>query len=152
MNWQIKLFSELTNNELYDILKLRVDVFIVEQTCYYADLDGLDTQAQVRHLLAYSQNKVTAYLRALPPGLAYPDCASIGRVITSPEYRGTGLGNELLRRGLALCQQYWPNAPVKISAQDRLKEYYAKHGFVAVSKPYLQDGMPHIAMLREADK
>jgi len=151
--WQTKHFSDLSLNQLYDVLKLRVDVFVVEQTCFYPDLDGdkdlLDRHPQTLHLLGYQAEQLVAYLRILPKGQNYPNNVSIGRVVTAPQARGGGLGHELMIQGLALCQQEFPNEIIKISAQQHLKAYYQKHGFTQVSEMYLEDDIPHIAMIRE---
>ena len=151
--WQTKRFEELSLNQLYDVLKLRVDVFVVEQTCFYPDLDGdkglLDRHPQTLHLLGYQAEQLVAYLRILPKGQNYPNNVSIGRVVTAHQARGGGLGHELMNQGLALCQKDFPNESIKISAQQHLKAYYQKHGFTQVSEMYLEDDIPHIAMIRE---
>jgi ElaA protein len=151
--WQTKGFEELSLNQLYDVLKLRVDIFVVEQTCFYPDLDGeknlLDRHPQTLHLLGYQAEQLVAYLRILPKGQNYPDNVSIGRVVTATQARGGGLGHELMTEGLRMCQQYFPNEIIKISAQQHLKSYYQKHGFTQVSEMYLEDDIPHIAMIRE---
>ena len=151
--WQTKRFSELSLNQLYDVLKLRVDVFVVEQTCFYPDLDSdknlLDRHPQTLHLLGYQSEQVVAYLRILPKGQSYPEHVSIGRVVTAPQARGDGLGHELMTEGITLCQQYFPNESIKISAQQHLKAYYQVHGFTQVSEMYLEDDIPHIAMIRQ---
>ncbi len=149
MVWRIKPFYELTNDELYGLLKLRIDVFVVEQKCYYADLDELDRHPKAQHLFLEDENRIIAYLRALPPNLVYPGCAAIGRVATSSQNRNTGLGKELLQRGIELCDQQWPDVPIKIAAQEYLKNYYARQGFVPISDSYMEDGIPHIDMLRD---
>ena len=91
---------------------------------------------------------MTAYLRILPKGLTYPNNISIGRVVTAQSARGSGLGHELMRKGLALCLNIFPNDTVKISAQEHLEKYYNQHGFERVSEMYLEDDIPHIAMLK----
>ncbi len=153
--WQCKTFSALSLNQLYDALKLRVDIFVVEQTCFYPDLDGdkdlLDRHPQTLHLLGYQDEKLVAYLRILPKGQNYPENVSIGRVVIAVDARGGGLGHELMNEALQLCQQYFPHENIKISAQQHLKQYYQKHGFAQVSDMYLEDGIPHIGMIREAD-
>ncbi|MBU2872284.1 GNAT family N-acetyltransferase [Colwellia sp. E2M01] len=161
VTWRHKKFSQLSLEQLYDMLKLRADVFVVEQNCVYPDLDGendcLDRHSQTIHLLGYQNTDMTnakgeqlvAHLRILAKGQSYPRHISIGRVVTATHARGNGLGHELLTKGLTLCQQYFPNEPIKISAQQHLKTYYAKHGFEQVSAMYLEDGIPHIAMIRD---
>ncbi len=151
--WQTKTFTELSLNQLYDVLKLRVDIFVVEQTCFYPDLDGekgqLDRHPQTLHLLGYQDDQLVAYLRILPKGQSYPNNISIGRVVIAVNARGGGLGHELMTEALSLCQKYFPCEDIKISAQQHLKSYYQKHGFTQVSEMYLEDDIPHIAMLRE---
>lgn len=151
--WQTKNFSELTLNQLYDVLKLRIDVFVVEQTCFYPDLDSnnnqLDRHSNTLHLLGYQAERLVAYLRILPKGQSYSDYVSIGRVVTASQARGAGLGHELMENGISLCEQNFPNESIKISAQQHLKAYYQQHGFTQVSEMYLEDDIPHIAMIRE---
>jgi len=146
--WKNKTFSQLNTNELYDLLKLRIDIFVVEQTCFYPDLDDHDRHPQTQHLFCYQNNVMTAYLRILPKGLTYPEYISIGRVVIAPSARGTGLGHELMRVGLAKCLTCFPNEIVKISAQEHLEKYYNQHGFERVSDMYLEDDIPHIGMLK----
>ncbi len=151
--WQAKTFTELSLNQLYDLLKLRVDIFVVEQTCFYPDLDGekdqLDRHPNTLHLLGYQGDKLVGYLRVLPKGQSYPNNISIGRVVIAVNARGCGLGHELMAKGISLCHQYFPSEVIKISAQQHLRAYYHEHGFSQVSDMYLEDGIPHIAMLRD---
>ena len=150
MNWQIKTFSELTTTELYDLLKLRVDVFVVEQECYYPDLDDLDRQPNVLHLLGYNDNsELLAYSRLLPPGLVYEDESAIGRVVVAEAGRGLKLGVELMQRAVDKVDERWPDVTCHISAQEHLKKFYQGIGFKQISDMYLEDGIPHIAMRRE---
>lgn len=151
MIWLEKDFESLTNNELYEVLKARIDVFVVEQTCYYPDIDDKDRAEGTVHLMAYEGGELMAYLRALAPGVSYEGKASLGRVLTTEAARGKGAGHELLRRGIALCQQHWPGIDIKISAQQHLKGYYGAQGFEQVSDMYLEDDIPHIAMLRAGE-
>lgn len=148
LNWKNKTFSQLNTNELYDLLKLRIDIFVVEQTCFYPDLDDHDRHPLTQHLFCYQNGVMTAYLRILPKGLTYPDYISIGRVVIAPCARGSGLGHELMRVGLAQCLTCFPNDTVKISAQEHLEKYYNQHGFERVSEMYLEDDIPHIGMLK----
>ncbi|MDM8357767.1 GNAT family N-acetyltransferase [Pandoraea communis] len=150
MEWICKSFDELGSTLLYRILAARSAVFVVEQQCPYQDVDGRDLHslhlvAQVRD--ASDQPQIAAYLRLLPPGLAY-DEASIGRVITASSHRGTGLGRELLTRAIAIAEVQWPSAPLRIGAQAYLEAFYGAFGFVKVSEPYDEDGIMHIEMLR----
>lgn len=148
VTWYCKSFSSLNTTELYDFLKLRIDVFVVEQTCYYPDLDDHDRHADTLHLFCYQNEVMTAYLRILPTGLTYQEHISIGRVVIAPEARGTGLGHELMTVALAECKKAFPTNSLKISAQEHLEKYYNKHGFERVSNMYLEDNIPHIAMIK----
>jgi ElaA protein len=154
--WQTKKFTELSLNQLYDVLKLRVDIFVVEQTCFYPDLDSdrdlLDRHPDTLHLLGYQEEQLVAYLRILPKGQSYPDHISIGRVVTAFQARGAGLGHELMSEGILQCQQRFPNESIKISAQQHLKAYYQQYGFTQVSEMYLEDDIPHIAMIRDCSE
>jgi ElaA protein len=147
-NWQNKTFLQLTTDELYDLLKLRIDVFVVEQTCFYPDLDEHDRHPETRHLFCYQNNVMTAYLRILPKGLTYQDYVSIGRVVTAPCVRNTGLGHELMKVALTQCLKLFPTDTLKISAQEHLEKFYNQHGFTRVSEMYLEDDIPHIAMVK----
>lgn len=147
IQWQCKTFEQLTINELYDAIKLRIDVFVVEQTCYYPDLDDCDRAPETLHLYCYQNNKMAAYLRILPKGLTYPDYVSIGRVVTAPSARGQGLAHQMMEKALQVCLQSFPNENIKISAQEYLEDFYIKHHFKRVSDMYLEDNIPHIAMI-----
>jgi ElaA protein len=142
--WSWTRFEDLGVRGLYDILALRCRVFILEQGPYL-DPDGVD--AACWHLQGRDDAGVLqAYLRAVDPGIKYAE-PSIGRVITAPEVRGTGLGRTLMREGLARCARQWPGQGVRISAQARLHDFYAGMGFVAVGDEYLEDHIPHREML-----
>ncbi|MBL4765327.1 MAG: GNAT family N-acetyltransferase [Colwellia sp.] len=151
--WQTKHFNELSLDQLYDLLKLRVDVFVVEQRCYYPDLDSeqnqLDRHQKTLHLLGYQGSTLVAYLRILAQGQSYPNYISIGRVATAKSVRGSGLGHELMSAGLKISQQHFANQSIKISAQQHLLKYYQHHGFEQVSAMYLEDNIPHIAMIKK---
>ncbi len=147
IHWQIKRFAELNINELYDLLKLRIDVFVVEQTCYYPDLDDLDRHPDTLHMFCYQHEKMTAYLRILPKGLSYADHPAIGRVIIEKSARGTGLGHQMMTKAIETCQQVFPEQTIKISAQQHLEKFYQHHGFNTCSEMYLEDGIPHVSML-----
>ena len=139
--WHEKPFDELTPHELYALMALRQRVFVVEQRCAYLDADGLDPLS--RHLWATRGDKIVAYLRIVEAGAKYVELA-IGRVITAQEARRTGVGRELMRRGIAACG----NAPIRISAQAHLESFYNELGFRRASSLYDEDGIPHIEMLR----
>lgn len=149
MNWQIKHFSELTTHELYDILKLRVDVFVVEQTCYYPELDDLDRHPDTLHVFCYKNDALAAYLRILPKGTSYKEYPSIGRVVISESTRGTGLGHDLIKVGISACEEHFNTSTIKISAQEHLVKFYQQHEFEVVTEGYLEDGIPHVGMLRK---
>ena len=144
--WQWRAFAELTPHELYSILHLRALVFVVEQTCAYNDLDGYDLASH--HLFTQdADSRVIAYLRLLPPGVKYAE-PSLGRVVTHPDARRTGLGVELMREGLRRVAADFPGTGVRIGAQRRLEQFYRSLGFVTVSAPYDEDGIEHVEMLR----
>ncbi|MBS0026404.1 GNAT family N-acetyltransferase [Chitinophaga sp. 22321] len=146
MNWKIKSFEELTTAELYAILHLRSEVFVIEQNCAYQDLDYSDQKAL--HLMGTDDSGVLlAYTRIFGPGIKYTE-ASIGRVVTSPLVRGKGAGRELMERSIAELQQHYGKIPIKIGAQQYLQKFYGTLGFEQTSEMYLEDGIPHIEMLR----
>lgn len=150
--WKVKHFNSLSLNELYDLLKLRIDVFVVEQTCYYPDLDGekdqLDRHQDTLHLLGYQNDSLVAYSRILAQGQSYENYISIGRVAIAQQARGSGLGHLLMQQALKLCHQYFPKQPIKISAQEHLIKFYQQHDFIQISDMYLEDNIPHVTMLR----
>jgi len=150
MQWLSKTFKQLDVNQLYDILKLRCDVFVVEQTCYYPDLDDKDRNSHALHLMAYEDKQLVAYARLLPPGCSYDTMSSLGRVVTSANQRGKGTGHKLLTQSLQLIDEHWPDVTCHISAQEHLQQYYQRHGFTSVGEPYLEDDIPHIGMQRPA--
>jgi ElaA protein len=141
VEWHDRSFQQLAVEELYEILALRQRVFILEQACLYADADGLDPAS--RHLWAASSAGIAAYLRIVPAGAKFPE-VSIGRVIVAPAARGTGLGYELMRRGIAAVA----GQPIRTAAQAHLEKFYAQLGFVRVSDNYDDDGIAHVDMLR----
>lgn len=145
--WQWRAFAELTPHELYSILQLRALVFVVEQACAYNDLDGYD-EASYHLFTQDADGRVVACLRLLPPGVKYAE-PSLGRVVTHPDTRRTGLGLELMREGLRRTAVDFPGAAIRIGAQRRLEEFYRSLGFVTVSPPYDEDGIEHVEMLRE---
>ncbi|EGU44173.1 ElaA protein [Vibrio ichthyoenteri ATCC 700023] len=148
--WKALPFSQLTNHELYQLLKLRVDVFVVEQTCPYPELDNNDTLDGVIHLLGYQQDELVACARLLPKGVTYPSI-SIGRVATKQSARGDGLGHKLLQQAITKCSQIWPDQTIEIGAQQHLTAFYQQHSFVQTSEMYLEDGIPHVDMKRRYD-
>lgn len=146
MNWILKPWCELTTDELYGLLALRVEVFVVEQTCPFQDLDGLDRRDGVLHLLGWQDGALVAYARLMAPGVAKAQQVVIGRVVTSPEARGDGLGHRLMQQALQECARLWPGVSIYLGAQAHLQGFYGRHGFTAVGEPYLEDDIPHIGM------
>ncbi|ELM3750692.1 TPA: GNAT family N-acetyltransferase [Aeromonas dhakensis] len=146
MNWILKPWCELTTDELYDLLALRVEVFVVEQTCPFQDLDGLDRRDGVLHLLGWQDGALVAYARLMAPGVAKSEQVVIGRVVTAPEARGDGLGHRLMQQALQECARLWPGVSIYLGAQAHLQGFYGRHGFTAVGEPYLEDDIPHIGM------
>ncbi|MCG6202069.1 GNAT family N-acetyltransferase [Psychromonas antarctica] len=146
MYWLCLSFSELSSKQLYELIKLRIDVFMVEQNCLYPELDDKDHASGVRHLLGYQQNNLVAYARLLPPGISYQQ-VSIGRIVTAKKSRQNGCGKALLTTVLQQCQQLWPAQDIKIGAQCYLIDFYQSFGFERVSNDYMEDGIAHLDML-----
>jgi ElaA protein len=142
----IKYFNELTVTELYSILRLRSEVFVVEQNCVYQDIDNKDMKCY--HLMLFKDNELAAYARLVPPGLSFNEM-SIGRVVSNPRYRGTGAGRILMKLAIEKCQQVFGEGAIQIGAQAYLLNFYSSLGFIAVSPPYDEDGIPHIDMIRK---
>lgn len=146
INWLCKSFAALTPDELYAILQLRNEVFIVEQNCPYQDCDNIDLPSL--HFMGWQQNKLIAYTRLIPSGISYPE-TSIGRVVTSPTVRRTKIGKELMERSISKLHELFGDQPIKIGAQLYLKKFYESFGFLQCSEVYLEDGIEHIKMLRK---
>jgi len=144
ITWQCKSFAGLTNTELYKILQLRNEVFVVEQNCAYQDCDNKDLLSH--HLAAWKNEHIVAYSRILPPGIAYPDAASIGRVVTSSSERGQDLGRQLMSKSLENLYLLFGQVAVIIGAQLYLKKFYQSFSFVQEGEIYLEDNIPHITM------
>ena len=147
ITWYHKYFNDLTTKELYQILQLRNEVFIVEQNCPFQDLDDKDFKCF--HLIGFDTNsqKIMAYARIVPAGVSYTE-ASIGRVVTSPRARGGGIGKVLMEKSIQLLEELYGNVPIRIGAQFYLKKFYESLGFQAFGKIYLEDGIEHILMDR----
>ncbi len=141
----IKSFSELTSNELYAILQLRSEVFVVEQNCVYQDIDFKDQKAL--HIIGFKNDKVIAYTRIFKPG-DYFKIASIGRVLVAKNERKYGYGHIIIKHSITAIKNNFNETTIKISAQKYLKEFYESHKFIQVGKEYLEDGIPHIGMLK----
>ena len=137
----IKPFKELTLHDLYSFLKLRVDIFVVEQNCPYPELDGADEKAI--HLYIKEDDGVIAYLRIIP---SKTGTARIGRVVTKIEHRGKGLSSQLMKRAMEYIREHYPEDTMILSAQEHLQDYYGSFGFKPVSEVYLEDGIPHVDM------
>ncbi len=149
VTFQCLPFEALSLRQLYAALALRQEVFVVEQTCYYQDADGKDFDAW--HLLgANTAGELVAYARILPKGVAYAEYPAIGRIITSAKVRGTGAGRALVARAIAECESLFGTGPIKIGAQSYLEHFYRGFGFEVVGEPYLEDGIPHLHMIRQA--
>jgi ElaA protein len=146
LHWRWHGWHGLDPDTLHAFLKLRAEVFVVEQHCAYPDIDGLDPQCE--HLCGFdAQGQLVAYLRLLAPGLKSPEPA-IGRVVVARSARQHGAGRALMREGMRRCQERWPDQPVFIAAQEYLQRFYESLGFIAVSRSYLEDGIPHVNMRR----
>jgi ElaA protein len=145
VQWLLKKFEELTPYQLYAILQLRNEVFVVEQNCVFQDTDDKDQQSM--HFMGFLNNKLVAYTRLVPPGVAYEE-VSIGRVVTSPSVRRSGIGKELMQRSIDTVYRLFGEVPIKIGAQLYLKKFYESLGFKQVSEVYLEDGIEHIYMIR----
>ncbi len=141
-----KHFKELSTIELYEIMKLRIEVFSVEQNCPYQDADGKDLECW--HLMIYNSNKtLIAYSRIVPIGVSYTNYTSIGRVVTSLSVRMQGIGKLLMEKSIEQTKQLFPDIPLKISAQAYLRKFYTELGFKATGEEYIEDHIPHIGMV-----
>ena len=145
IRWRFSTFDALSLTELYAVLALRSEVFVVEQVCAFQDIDGADTHAM--HLLGTTSEQLVAYARCFAAGVKYKE-ASIGRVVIRSAVRGSGTGHALMRRALASMARQWGQQPIRIGAQARLEHFYGQHGFVKTGAPYIEDGIAHIEMLR----
>ncbi len=142
---QVKSFQELSLEEFHDIIALRIQIFIIEQNCPYQEVDGKDKLAH--HLFFKNEmDEIIAVTRILPQGIYYAEVA-IGRVGVHEDYRGTGLGNQLMADSMNFVRDKYGEVPVRLSAQKHLENYYGNHGFKSTGKEYLEDGIPHVEML-----
>ena len=142
----LKAFHELSVDELYDLLRLRSEVFVVEQNCVFLDLDDKDQKCY--HLLLYQENELVAYTRIVPAGLSYKEVA-IGRVVSSPAYRGRGLGREVMELTLTSCNQLFGPCDIRLGAQTYALGFYESLGFKSDGDTYDEDGIEHIEMVRK---
>ncbi|HVU99363.1 MAG TPA: GNAT family N-acetyltransferase [Puia sp.] len=144
INWSIKPFDQLTQQELYAILRLRSEVFVVEQNCVFLDMDNKDQHCE--HIMAWRGSLLAAYSRIVPAGISYVE-SSIGRIVTSPAARGSGIGRELLVKSIDYLYGLYGRCDIRIGAQYYLKKFYTSFGFVQKGEIYLEDGIEHIEML-----
>ncbi len=144
--FKVKSYQELTRDELYALLQLRAEVFVVEQDCVYQDVDGKDDKAL--HVLGFSANALLAYTRVFPPG-AYFEQASIGRVVVQEKERAKKYGYDLMKRSIQAVEERYETTTIKLSAQTYLKKFYNTLGFKETGEEYLEDGIPHLAMIKE---
>ncbi len=144
ITWTLSAFDALTNQALYALLQLRAEVFVVEQGCAFQDLDGFDAQAV--HLQGDIGGRLVAYARCFGPGAKCTE-ASLGRIVTRNNMRGTGLGHVLLRRSITAIGELWGAQAIRIGAQARLRNFYQCHGFIDAGLPYVEDGIDHLEML-----
>ena len=145
ISWKFAAFDALSLTELYALLQLRSEVFVVEQACVFQDMDGADAAAM--HLLGTSGSQLVAYARCFAAGMKFKE-ASIGRIITRSALRGSGAGHVLVRHAIDSITQQWGPQAIRIGAQARLEHFYRQHGFEKTGEPYIEDGIPHIEMLR----
>jgi ElaA protein len=144
MTWLCKKFDDLASHELYAILQLRNEVFVVEQDCVFQDADNKDQYCY--HLMGWQENNLAAYSRIIPPEISYSE-SSIGRIVTSPKARGNGIGRVLVKQSIEQLYILFGKIPIKIGAQMYLQKFYESFGFRQTSDIYLEDDIPHIEML-----
>jgi ElaA protein len=146
INWSLKKFADLSPDELYAILRLRSEVFVIEQTCIFQDMDNKDQRSH--HLMGWQDDTLLAYTRLVPAGLAF-ELASIGRVVTSSKTRGTGAGRQLMLESIRQINNLYGEVPIRIGAQVYLRHFYESFGFKQTSDIYDEDGIDHIEMTRD---
>jgi ElaA protein len=144
INWQLKPFNQLSATELYQVLRLRSEVFVVEQNCVFLDMDNKDQACW--HLLGWKSHLLAASSRLVPPGIAY-DEMSIGRVVSSPQARGEGIGRQLMVESIVQCYKLFGENNIRIGAQLYLENFYKSLGFKTDGEIYIEDGIPHVEML-----
>jgi ElaA protein len=150
MKWILKKFSDLTTDELHDVLQLRINVFVVEQDCPYNEVDGKDKIAH--HLLGFNyKNEIIAYTRIFKPGDYYKQ-AAFGRVVVHNEYRNQKIGYDLVNKTILEMKKLFGNVDIKIGGQTYLKKFYKSFGFKQIGEGYIEDGIPHIFMVLETDQ
>ncbi len=148
--WRVLPFASLSLAELYAVLQLRTEVFVLEQNCVFQDMDGADTHAL--HVLGTDDNgALMGYARLFPAGVKFVE-ASIGRVVTHSHVRGSGMGHVLVQQAVDAVTGAWGAQPIRIGAQAHLKNFYQRHGFLDMGKPYIEDGIDHLEMLRQPEE
>lgn len=143
LKWRWHAWNELSPGTLHAFLKLRSDIFVVEQNCVFSDMDGRDPHCA--HLCGFEGETLVAYLRLVPSGLK-SETPALGRLVVMKSYRGRGLSRQAIELGLARCAEQFPHLPVRAQAQAHLAPFYQSLGFTAASAEYLEDGIPHIDM------
>lgn len=151
MQWHIVKFAELDTLTLYNLLQLRVDVFVVEQNCPYPELDDRDLDMNTRHIILKKGDKVIAYARVLAPSMVFDNFPAIGRLCVSQTARRLGLGRVLVEKSISVAKQLWPATDIYISAQCYLEQFYQQLGFTTAGESYLEDDIPHITMIYHHD-
>jgi ElaA protein len=147
IKFHVKKYEDLNLDELHDLFALRSEIFVVEQNCVYQDIDGKDKDAL--HVLGKNENEIVAYARIFVRGQSYSDFTSIGRVLVKTKSRGKSLGHQLMPFCIKYLETNNPKCSIKISAQTHLEKFYYMHGFRKQGESYLEDGIPHIEMLKE---
>jgi len=148
MHLEFRAFTKLSSNHIYDALRLRQQVFLIEQNCLYEDIDNWDQQAL--HLLLYDMNELAGYLRIFEPGVKFEE-TTIGRIVVSTNYRGRDIGKKIITHGIELAFQQFPSSNIRIEAQNALSNYYNKYGFITEGEVYVVDGIDHIQMVLKND-
>ncbi|MFC5047778.1 GNAT family N-acetyltransferase [Aquimarina hainanensis] len=147
IHFEVRNFDQLSTTVLYDILRLRAEVFVVEQDCVYQDLDGKDRNAL--HVIGYKDEKIVAYTRLFDSGAYFDEATSLGRVVVAENERKHKYGHDLIIASIKAIEEHYHTSKIKISAQKYLINFYKKHGFSVVGDEYLEDGIPHVAMIRD---
>src|SRR5690554_5649939 len=145
MEIEVLTFEELNNSKLYDILRLRSEIFVIEQDCVYQDIDGKDQRAL--HILGFEEGTLVAYARCFGPGIFFEE-AGIGRILVRENYRRMGFGHKITKAAIQAVKATYKSDKIKISAQTYLVIFYESHGFKTIGDRYMEDGIPHIAMVR----
>lgn len=145
MEIKILTFEDLDTRQLYQLLQLRSEVFVLEQNCVYQDIDGKDQKAL--HVLGFENEKLVAYTRIFPPGVYFKE-AAIGRVVVKEGHRKRNFGHQILKASIKAVKTHFQTEEIKLSAQTYLTAFYESHGFKQIGEGYLEDGIPHIAMLK----